>query len=33
MHKLKQKKVKISFPEIEAGVFGDTIKQHILYPT
>ena len=30
---IKMKKVKLSFPEVKAGVYGDTTKQHILYPT
>jgi len=28
-----KKIVKLFFPEVKAGVFGDTIKQHILYPS
>jgi len=24
--------LKLSFPEVQAGGFRDTIKQHILYP-
>jgi len=30
---IKIKILKLSFPEVQAGGFRDTVKQHILYPT
>ena len=30
---IRMKESKAFFPEVKAGVFGDTIKQHIPYPT